>query len=207
MTGGGASAQKTQFQSTLLMRGATWYALDKRYLFMISIHAPHARSDLSSRSSLTRTSNFNPRSSCEERHDEQPEKQLRPRPISIHAPHARSDQTAQPQRWQQPYFNPRSSCEERLDAILLVQAEDRISIHAPHARSDSRISACWYMAVYFNPRSSCEERHASICTYPLSEVDFNPCSSCEERPDGTEWKTEDSQISIHAPHARSDHHG
>ena len=161
MTGGGASAQKTQFQSTLLMRGATWYALDKRYLFMISIHAPHARSDLSSRSSLTRTSNFNPRSSCEERHDEQPEKQLRPRPISIHAPHARSDQTAQPQRWQQPYFNPRSSCEERLRFTAGEFGFEIISIHAPHARSDHHDVLQWAATIHFNPRSSCEERRRS----------------------------------------------
>jgi len=99
------------FQSTLLMRGATrgWQGVFP--LKTISIHAPHARSDraflvvrllqvfqstLLMRGATERTASrpsrhayFNPRSSCEERHQ-----------IS--------------QVYQQ-YgdFNPRSSCEER----------------------------------------------------------------------------------------------
>ena len=55
------------FQSTLLMRGATAIdaMLDDGHV--ISIHAPHARSDLSTRRVATTSRDFNPRSSCEER--------------------------------------------------------------------------------------------------------------------------------------------
>ena len=56
-----------RFQSTLLMRGATPGRRWPCGRPCISIHAPHARSDL--RSNLTHLpfANFNPRSSCEER--------------------------------------------------------------------------------------------------------------------------------------------
>ena len=67
-------------------------------------------------SGKTKRTNFNPRSSCEER--------LRVRDTLLDAVN----------------FNPRSSCEERLggsvDASLFA-----ISIHAPHARSD-RMDFC-----------------------------------------------------------------
>ena len=81
------------FQSTLLMRGATrlmhlfLYAEDisihapharsdcigsvKAQAGRISIHAPHARSDLERLHASRGDENFNPRSSCEERHYEQ----------------------------------------------------------------------------------------------------------------------------------------
>ncbi len=126
----------TSFQSTLLMRGATkeaWrdllsimisihapHARSDRALsehrglhHQISIHAPHARSDSSSTSTPTACTNFNPRSSCEERRADSSglRKELG---ISIHAPHARSDNSKQAH----------------------VRFIDKISIHAPHARSD-----------------------------------------------------------------------
>ena len=79
------------FQSTLLMRGATTAQDLLRRLLRISIHAPHARSDwalynLGERPLI----NFNPRSSCEERHVTG-EIDVSLIAISIHAPHARSD--------------------------------------------------------------------------------------------------------------------
>ena len=37
-----------------------------------------------------------------------------------------------------------------------------------------------------------------------SASDFNPRSSCEERPDISKYDKETQDISIHAPHARSD---
>ena len=58
-----------QFQSTLLMRGATKRRPGSRFTSEISIHAPHARSDL---------------------HTGRDDGQAG---ISIHAPHARSDAT------------------------------------------------------------------------------------------------------------------
>ncbi len=57
-----------------------------------------------------------------------------------------------------PNFNPRSSCEERRGILRFLQTDYAISIHAPHARSDS-------------------VKSSSVC-----------CPN----------------ISIHAPHARSD---
>ena len=55
----------------------------------ISIHAPHARSDICSYHQCTYVTDFNPRSSCEER------------------------QTVQITKCERLNFNPRSSCEER----------------------------------------------------------------------------------------------
>ena len=103
---------KPKFQSTLLMRGATSRLLPLSSASAISIHAPHARSDMTLLSNqlarplfqstlLMRGAThhrqyrcmpsfyFNPRSSCEER--------LR-----------RATSSALPSN-----FNPRSSCEER----------------------------------------------------------------------------------------------
>ena len=101
--------------------------------------------------------------------------------ISIHAPHARSDAAYLGTLQRHRHFNPRSSCEER---------------HHPFD-----YSICDF--TYFNPRSSCEERlhrTASSCRYR----DFNPRSSCEERLRHLFHIPVSNQISIHAPHARSD---
>ena len=57
------------FQSTLLMRGATLEVLEHDLAVFISIHAPHARSDLHQRGHQEHQRYFNPRSSCEERLD------------------------------------------------------------------------------------------------------------------------------------------
>ena len=70
--GGALSTLDTQmnglkFQSTLLMRGATSSRQSSHLENPISIHAPHARSDLSASLGINPTT------------------------ISIHAPHARSD--------------------------------------------------------------------------------------------------------------------
>ena len=109
------------FQSTLLMRGATAFRRVIRPAMPISIHAPHARSDNGGGARVTRAatfqstllmrgatlplllrlraSDFNPRSSCEERR----------RPA-----HRRACRL---------YFNPRSSCEERHPRRCLPKRE------------------------------------------------------------------------------------
>ena len=79
-----------KFQSTLLMRGAT---------ILVVSHLP-------------RFNNFNPRSSCEERHS-CPIVDFCDADISIHAPHARSDSSIGVTLAVLSDFNPRSSCEER----------------------------------------------------------------------------------------------
>ena len=56
-----------QFQSTLLMRGATQLFCLLNYRYNISIHAPHARSNKCRSGGPMGDADFNPRSSCEER--------------------------------------------------------------------------------------------------------------------------------------------
>ncbi len=124
-------------------------------------------------------SNFNPRSSCEERREGDRDRLDRAL-ISIHAPHARSDATFR----------------KGYTAAL-------ISIHAPHARSDDGAIMSTWLLTNFNPRSSCEERHdvrVRICLTllisihaPHARSDFQKCQCFKH-----------SRISIHAPHARSD---
>ena len=121
------------FQSTLLMRGATSQIKEVPVCIFISIHAPHARSDTSPHFCKPYRSDFNPRSSCEERHvtaflsgvalDFNPRSSCEEQPKMV--------------VWKcgDEYFNPRSSCEERLDSWEFEEVDD-----------------------YFNPRSSCEER-------------------------------------------------
>ena len=146
------------FQSTLLMRGATreLILLERRNL--ISIHAPHARSDsygilsyevikifqstllmrgatcLSSRCRCCRP-DFNPRSSCEERLYRHTRLGVRKKFQSTLLMRGATYLLAL--HFTVDYFNPRSSCEERLEVFpLLLPDAEAISIHAPHARSD-----------------------------------------------------------------------
>ena len=84
------------------------------WLYSISIHAPHARSDMCAAFTAMFMS-----------------------VISIHAPHARSDDSRLSSLSPLPNFNPRSSCEERPSSSISAMKIKRISIHAPHARSDA----------------------------------------------------------------------
>ena len=142
------------------MRGATLQNTGLLHdLLIISIHAPHARSDRKRCGKRILKLYFNPRSSCEERlsgrstiwstlvisiHAPHARSDSRAcittaaQKISIHAPHARSDSATSGRLSMMRYFNPRSSCEERQQNQFYGKAESPISIHAPHARSDSR---------------------------------------------------------------------
>ena len=157
-----ASAYKLlRFQSTLLIRGATLDGKARFRVAVISIHAPHTRSDVIVRDCF---------STC--------------RDISIHAPHTRSDIYRSQNPRHIPYFNPRSSYEERHDKVD-VSGGKTISIHAPHTRSDeTNLRAC--LSSYFNPRSSYEERQ--LHNRPrLRFCHFNPRSSYEERRGAFGW--------------------
>ena len=103
-----------EFQSTLLMRGATWPGPCKSQRHCISIHAPHARSDCA-RSGAAR---------CWD--------------ISIHAPHARSDITGSKCYICRGVISIHAP-HARSDPGNRRQcpAWQGISIHAPHARSDT----------------------------------------------------------------------
>ena len=105
------------FQSTLLMRGATIQFSVQSHHPLISIHAPHARSDKEAENDFNQFKHFNPRSSCEER----------PKKAVHYGTYVN--------------FNPRSSCEERLICPLPFNFDYYISIHAPHARSDILIDS------------------------------------------------------------------
>ena len=176
-----ARLSQTKFQSTLLMRGATITRLSiDEPRQDISIHAPHARSDPPLPAPQAQKAlNFNPRSSCEER--------LCPSTLQT----VPSD------------FNPRSSCEERRTRQTFSPFHSAISIHAPHARSDRCDRPGTADRADFNPRSSCEERPHCRPHGDTRGNYFNPRSSCEERPAGGKTLAA-IDISIHAPHARSD---
>ena len=146
----------------------------------ISIHAPHARSDLACllcaeivkfQSTLLMrgaTTSYWPTS--------------RPVTISIHAPHARSDfLSVSAKRYTSRNFNPRSSCEERPAQGTRRAAHRDISIHAPHARSDGFT----FLVLVGTFDISIHAPHARS-----DLVVRNPDQSY--------------LISIHAPHARSD---
>ena len=104
------------FQSTLLMRGAT-AAVEVEFVTLnISIHAPHARSDLKSVFMAIILS------------------------ISIHAPHARSDMILPREGGK--FGISIHAPHARSDASIRAGQQHviHISIHAPHARSDPIVS-------------------------------------------------------------------
>ena len=188
------------------MRGATRLLSPRPVVFKISIHAPHARSDGGSlapasiififQSTLlmrgaTAPYTSRPLMASEFQStllmrgataDSWPE--TCSRRISIHAPHARSDRPPQ----------------------YGVHRGHPISIHAPHARSDKEAAQSSTSSIQdFNPRSSCEERRTkrrAICTTAW------PFQSTLLMRGATAFGTHPHElphISIHAPHARSDH--
>ena len=176
------SARLKTFQSTLLMRGATRQIRSRQGFLVISIHAPHARSDrMASLLKITRE-DFNPRSSCEERR-------------------ARIRLAGHPR-----HFNPRSSCEERLARSKGYICCCIISIHAPHARSDDGS----YVVHGSNGMISIHAPHARSdagcaarrCASAISIHAPHARSDHRLRLRGRTPRT----ISIHAPHARSDVH-
>ena len=104
---------------------------------IISIHAPHTRSDVNrlinclmlifQSTLLIRGATKNSRKNCWAKL------------ISIHAPHTRSDK-----------------------CLVTHLGYLEISIHAPHTRSDKREEVMLFLKFYFNPRSSYEERQNNV---------------------------------------------
>ena len=129
---------RCKFQSTLLMRGAT---------FSQSV-------------TVVRLTYFNPRSSCEERRFCEPSPTSPS--ISIHAPHARSDlgrivltlefviSIHAPHARSDGRDIPIARCSDLFQSTLLMRGA------TTHRSSESRTVS------YFNPRSSCEERRRAI---------------------------------------------
>ena len=165
------SALLFEFQSTLLMRGAT----------------------SKSPSSCNIPSYFNPRSSCEERPMPMIVPSLRVTfqstllmrgatmttrviklPLSFQSTLLMRGATGlfACSEWiGHRHFNPRSSCEERLPTELQRAQEHAISIHAPHARSDLIGRLAVQICSNFNPRSSCEERRI-FCSSSTTMAEF-----------------------------------
>ena len=169
---------------------------------MISIHAPHAGSDI-----------INIRVACV---DTRFQSTLPMRGATWHQP----SEALRPG-----YFNPRSPCGERpgscsgslkpcefqstlpMRGATAGQADivrtNEISIHAPHAGSDAPRYGWRLHSSYFNPRSPCGERHQRR-HHGRHGWDFNPRSPCGERRNPFNDFKPISLISIHAPHAGSD---
>ena len=111
-----------KFQSTLLMRGATPIEPHSWYCANISIHAPHARSDLLYPLSLSDSLYFNPRSSCEERL------------CDFSCPMSLQN------------FNPRSSCEERRYPCFLAPSTNNFN---PRSSCEERLSVQTFCRVSY----------------------------------------------------------
>ena len=146
------------FQSTLLMRGATWIAEDTLQQHIdISIHAPHARSDWKHSNKPNTKGNFNPRSSCEER----------PAVLIYAADQKRFQSTllmrgATARILQQLSaahdFNPRSSCEERQLTKMQLGSGQVFQSTLLMRGATCLVQPSLDITHNFNPRSSCEER-------------------------------------------------
>ncbi len=167
------------FQSTLLIRGATHDKSATSSRYQISIHAPHTRSDTTTRQQVAMSCAISIHAP-HTRSDGQGSNTDRSTVISIHAPHTRSDLMHGSRRRIWIYFNPRSSYEERPDAGRR-QDDLQISIHAPHTRSD------------FAASGSFSRIKISIHA-PHTRSD----------PEGLLVDRVGQLISIHAPHTRSD---
>ena len=167
------------FQSTLLMRGATARLPYSYQAFRISIHAPHARSDVLPDHRWPRRAYFNPRSSCEERPTKSQlsglkgifQSTLLMRGATLTVPMTIAPTID---------FNPRSSCEER-----------RTASASTRSRAD------------FNPRSSCEERRGVISLKTADRI-FQSTLLMRGATGRQGRRRRQYYISIHAPHARSD---
>ena len=124
---------------------------------------------------------FNPRSSCEERH---------PAPCT---------QTSAP------HFNPRSSCEERRiyqppTFTSKNKFQSTLLMRGATSRSVLTHRACAkFQSTLLMRGATCHLRLFR------RRADFNPRSSCEERLRHAHHVHQARRISIHAPHARSDH--
>ena len=146
-----------RFQSTLLMRGATALIQDFHALTIISIHAPHARSDFNLCDSY--------REFC----------------ISIHAPHARSDHLTNGCCESLTAFQSTLLMRGATNHQGAHTWHHRISIHAPHARSDSSTIPRTVAPVIFQSTLLMRGATFGARSYASRAANFNPRSSCEER--------------------------
>ena len=149
------------------MRGATSkQAGGGRARDVISIHAPHARSDRRRCGASSMRSNFNPRSSCEERQSQQ-RKQARldlfQSTLLMRGATLMSGDGRKASEFQSTLLMRGATIAIPRSCFAIA-----ISIHAPHARSDHTRLVRTARMTHFNPRSSCEERLFLYSTASLS---------------------------------------
>ena len=168
-----------KFQSTLLMRGATISSHPTGRWCHISIHAPHARSDVPWRDAHRSNNRFQ---STLLMRGATPD----PLRVSTQAEFQSTLLMRGATLWRRGRRQGR-----------------RISIHAPHARSDRIYRTKNLQSLHFNPRSSCEERQLTLLVYRIYRTFQSTLlmRGATRRRDGSLCS---SMISIHAPHARSD---
>ena len=142
-----SSSAYPKFQSTLLMRGATLRLGKHRGIRIISIHAPHARSDGTPLPQSLYGVAFQSTLLMRGATSDNKSPGL-PFHISIHAPHARSDPVA----------------------LDLVDVAD-ISIHAPHARSDVSVTVSPFFDCAF--QSTLLMRGATVSLFYIDSSKFH----------------------------------
>ena len=184
------------------MRGATYLLCENVAGHMISIHAPHARSDWRRSFRRASTSYFNPRSSCEERHGKT-SLLWQMAKISIHAPHARSDDAGEAGTDDHKISIHAPHARSDAPWIDALVSWTKISIHAPHARSDDILDTFGALEDTFQStllmrgatpptptsanavifQSTLLMRGATMMSTRSARTssNFNPRSSCEER--------------------------
>ena len=168
------------FQSTLLMRGATREDPFGVYVDPISIHAPHARSDLPSSCTRTRVGK-----------------------ISIHAPHARSDLEGNgplsARAFQSTLLMRGATCRPHALQILISIFQSTLLMRgATHCKyNDAQTCTQFQSTLLMRGATFCRMgrttppdrfqstllmRGATRCRgRAQAGADFNPRSSCEER--------------------------
>ena len=119
-------------------------------MLVISIHTPHAGSDLISFNFLINSSLF---------------QSTLPMRGATHRSSSKFGNNLN--------FNPHSPCGERLSAAYLTKYYGNISIHTPHAGSDIAYQEIWDQLKNFNPHSPCGERRPERAVFH----DLNPFQS------------------------------
>ena len=166
----------------------------------ISIHAPHAGSDLIVLASFRFNTYFNPRSPCGER-----------LPVAKYWGPTTIFQSTLPMRGAtvmiqykqyQDIFQSTLPMRGATGANAKVVAEGEFQSTLPMRGATCFQSSIGRLILDFNPRSPCGERRGILSVF-YQDTYFNPRSPCGERLD-VSVDVVIRRISIHAPHAGSD---
>ena len=216
------AAYAKKFQSTRPVWGATESLESFRTRILVSIHAPHAGRDNTSRMIVQCRQRFNPRAPCGARqaagfinnHHV----------VSIHAPHAGRDDTLRDIRIVKS-FNPRAPCGARQQyprcgsCLCAFQStrpmrgattprrrcggRARVSIHAPHAGRDPVVDDI-RLAAFVSIHAPHAGRDLRYSETSDPNTCFNPRAPCGARRRRRQNRRREQGVSIHAPHAGRD---